>query len=380
MNVSDLATLVGGTARGLSLKQCHIKHFAKDLADVCVQYKIAVAASSTSEELHWLELLAKKLRGYLIYHGKQKQQFKAPTRFTTGGASRDAIVFPLQDVLGRTRNTEEALIRLGVLDSQGNQLSSTRAVSVLTWLVKTRIVLLERESNGGVAITDNGIQHAPASMYFDSNSNCIGVPVLSNMHIDTALVPNIHTFVHELEHARDFYTTGFREGIGVLREELTDFTGGGPTYYLDLPEVKARCKELALAIKEILADTYARLVDATELAHTNNSVSRMSYVRMANKLSTAIRQLLRTPDTFSEWALSGRGSESIPMLLMPNIGKFIKFIGAAQASKKNAFLRTILGENRSDIRAAKALQYVEDFLVSLYKDLKARYKPVIKGL
>ena len=47
---------------------------------------------------------------------ESRKQFKAPTKFTTGGASRDAIVFPLQDVLGRTRNTEEALIRLGVLD------------------------------------------------------------------------------------------------------------------------------------------------------------------------------------------------------------------------------------------------------------------------
>lgn len=357
-----------------------IKDLTQSLTEAGVQYKVVLAASPVSEELHWLELLAKKLRGYLIYHGKQKQQFKAPTKFTTGGASRDAIVFPLQDVLGRTRNTEEALIRLGVLDHKGNQLSSNRAVSVLTWLMKTRIVLLERETSGGVAITDNGIKHAPASMYFDSNSNCIGVPVLSNLHINTDFVPDIRTFVHELEHARDFYITGFRDNVGVLREELADFTSGGPAYYLDLPEVKARCKELALAIKEILADTYDRLIEATELAHTDRSASRVSYERMTNKLSTAIRQLLRTPDTFSAWALSGRGSESIPMLLTPNVEKFIKFLKVAQSASKNSSLRSVLGESRSDIRAAKALEYVEDFLANLRKDLRAHYKPVVKGM
>ena len=357
-----------------------IKDLTQALTIAGVQYKIVLAASSVSEELYWLELLAKKLRGYLMYRGKQKQQFKAPVKFSIGGATRDAIVFPLQDVLGRTRNHEDALVRLGIMDHKGRQLSSNRAVSVLTWLLQTRIVLLEQEASGGITLVDNGIRKTPSKMFFSSTLNCIGIPCLHNMHVELAYMPSQQTFVHELEHARDFYITGFRDSIGITNDEVDDFTQGGQAYYFDLTEVKARCKELAMIIKEVLAEKYARLVDATELAHVDSSVSRMRFERTANQISTQLRQVLRTPVAFSEWALSGRGSESIPMLLPPNIAKLVQLLKKAQASRKNVLMQTILGESRSDARAAKALQYVEDFLSELRRDLKARYKPVIKGM
>ena len=83
----------------------------------------------------------------------------------------------------------------------------------------------------------------------------------------------------------------------MLREELADFTSGGPTYYLDLPEVKARCKELALAIKEILADTYDGLIEATELAHTDRS-AKSSITTHDQQIIHRDQATVRTPTHF----------------------------------------------------------------------------------
>ena len=358
-----------------------ITNLAKSLSDAGIGYHIVIATPSTVEESHWVELLAKKLYGYLRYRGKQKQQFHEPSNFDFGGEVHKAIVFPLQEVFGKVRNVEDALVRLGVqARGTGKQLTSNRAISVLTWLLQVKIVLLEREASGGVSVKDAGSKTTASKAFFDSKQFCIGIPVLKDMHVELAYLPSQQTIVHELEHARDFYITGSRDSIGITWDELSDFRSCGESYYYDMPEVKARCKELAVIIKDVLADQYNRLVDAAELAHVDSSISRPRYQKQAMQISGYIKQLLRTPVSFSDWALSGHGSEFIPMQLPANIRTFVALITKARAINKNSLLHSIVDESRSNIRAKKALEYTEDFLMDLRSSLKAKYKPVIRWM
>lgn len=364
-----------------------IHKISRSLSSAGVLHHVVIA-SDTAEELYWLKKLATRIRNFL----NNLEHFK-PIQHETirlGEDTKHVRTFKLLDMFN-TKNPDIALQHLGVLSKSEKQKTGNRTMSVLYWLMQTRIALLPVRDNGGV---EYDATKRSAGAYFNSQQNLIGIPAFNGAGVlDLELVPPVTTLVHELEHARDFYITGYHDGVPVLEgDDKRDFDRRGKAYYLDLPETKARCKELALSVHETFADRYQIIKDANELIqagireHNIDKIRANSYRLHANKTAASMKMVLRNRKTFSDWLLSPASSEFTAPMPLPRSQTlliFNKYMREAYISKENEELFGQFGSLHRDHDQARmhaSVKYMDKFIDDIYKDLCAQYAPVIRGV
>lgn len=328
---------------------------------------LVVAANPETEELYWLKRLAKAVLGKI-----KSGRLPKPQPFPVGNKPDvPCTVFRIWECLGRDQ--KQAMHHLGVGDNfdPGNRKSGNRDLYPMLFdLLETRIVLCE---SGDISVTDDTYGERVAKAYFTSRYNACVFPW------DGKQPPTETQLLHELEHARDYARSRFVDTVRPEpgTQEAEDLRKSGRTYYLQLNETKAYCKQLADQINNSLDESRARIEDSRDLVMEPGNRDRSKWIAAYKKLSADFARVLQTSDAFQAWALqrqdtpfNQRGFPSL--VLFDNLARWVMTIRPVLA----------LAEQNEKLSEAEklAVDYVLRFLSALRLDLRNKYAPIIKGL
>lgn len=335
---------------------------------------LVFAASPGTEEGYWLGRLAKAITGRLQYLQKNPSGLRKPSDKKIGPDTVPCITLMVWECFGKSLTEAFKHLGLGERGTRETQKSgNTELYNVMSELLRVKIQLVPvGPMNRGEA----GHARDTEAYYSSALNECVFGVLDAGNRID--VIPPYKTLIHELEHARDFAYRRYRDGVypesgSAAHQDILDM---GRTYYLLLTEVKARCKEMAVEIRETFDYRLERLRDCRDLIRDPDYKDKREFYRgMERKHLASFQYLLKSGDNFLGWSFLHAGltgKRGFDVIRKPNLETFVAHAGPV--------LRLQAQNEKLQENEIVAANYIRNFFYGLYRDLKARYGPVISGM
>lgn len=317
---------------------------------------VAEAASNETEYAYWVRVLALKITGYI---NKQRNSYRQ-------GGAPDQISATLANIVGFVHNEQPKDLKK-VFDFFTRKTKAAHPNLIeKPDIAKIKIKLVSTKYPG------------PAKVGAWWDGWTIIIPIITE---DGKINFVHHTLVmHELRHAFDDYLENYegRERC-YSQEDRLSYDKRERSYYLDMTEVKARMTEMNNYIHSVLSYVLAMLKedrDSLNEAVTRHSLRSFSLIKkVAKNRENAVdffSKFFKSRKSFhkSFMAKEHKFGDSTINKLPRDLAIFVDYVEQERAQADTS-------SNSENINYKSSIQYIDNYLDKMYKDLTARYKNVV---